>query len=194
MPESHFTGVEILFEWFVIAGILIVIFILVGFYVSYYNRIRVLSNRIEEAWAQIDVQLKKRFDLVPNLVETVKGYATHEREIFEKVTEARARMVSGSREERMEASNELTGTLRSLFAVAEAYPDLKASENFKLLQEQLDGIESKIAYARQFYNSTVLGFNNLITTIPGAWFAGGRQKHPFLEVPEVEREAVKVKF
>lgn len=183
-----------MFEWFVIAGILIVIFILVGFYVSYYNRIRVLSNRIEEAWAQIDVQLKKRFDLVPNLVETVKGYATHEREIFEKVTEARARMVSGSREERMEASNALTGTLRSLFAVAEAYPDLKASENFKLLQEQLDGIESKIAYARQFYNSTVLGFNNLITTIPGVWFAGGRQKHPFLEVPEVEREAVKVKF
>ena len=194
MPESHFTGVEILFEWFVIAGILVVIFILVGFYVSYYNRIRVLSNRIEEAWAQIDVQLKKRFDLVPNLVETVKGYATHEREIFEKVTEARARMVSGSREERMEASNELTGTLRSLFAVAEAYPDLKASENFKLLQEQLDGIESKIAYARQFYNSTVLGFNNLIMTIPGVWFAGGRQKHPFLEVPEAEREAVKVKF
>jgi LemA protein len=187
-------GVEIMLGWVAIIGILLVIAILVGFFISYYNRIRVLSNRIEEAWAQIDVQLKKRFDLVPNLVETVKGYAAHEREIFEKVSEARERMVSGSREERMEASNMLTGALRGLFAVAEAYPDLKASENFKLLQEQLDGIESKIAYARQFYNSSVLRFNNLITTIPGVWFAGGQQKHPFLEIPEEEREAVKVEF
>jgi len=172
--------------------IVVVIFIFVLVY--YYNRIRVLWNRIEEAWAQIDVQLKKRFDLVPNLVETVKGYAEHEREIFEKVTEARERMVSGSREERMEASNELTGALRTLFAIAENYPDLKASENFKLLQEQLEGIESKIAYARQYYNSSVLMYNNVITTIPGAWFAGGRQKHGFLEIPEEERRAVKVEF
>ena len=172
--------------------IVVVIFIFVLVY--YYNRIRVLWNRIEEAWAQIDVQLKKRYDLVPNLVETVKGYAEHERDIFEKVTEARERMVSGSREERMEASNELTGVLRTLFAVAENYPDLKASENFKLLQEQLEGIESKIAYARQYYNSSVLMYNNVITTIPGTWFAGGRQKHGFLEIPEEERRAVKVEF
>jgi len=162
--------------------------------VYYYNRIRVLFNRIEEGWAQIDVQLKKRYDLVPNLVETVKGYAKHEREVFEKVTAARAGMVSGSRGERMEASNALTGALRTLFAVAEAYPDLKASENFKLLQEQLDGIESKIAYARQYYNSSVLVYNNVITTIPGMWFAGGRRKHGFLEIPEEERRAVKVEF
>ncbi len=179
--------------WLVIGGIAIVI-VLILIFIYYYNRIRVLTNRIEEAWAQIDVQLKKRFDLVPNLVETVKGYAEHEREIFEKVTEARERMVSGSREERMEASNALTGALRTLFAVAENYPDLKASENFKLLQEQLEGIESKIAYARQYYNSSVLMFNNVITTIPGAWFAGGRQKHGFLEIPEEERRAVKVEF
>ena len=177
----------------ILIGIVVVVVVLVLVY--YYNRIRVLSNRIEEAWAQIDVQLKKRYDLVPNLVETVKGYAKHEREIFEKVTEARERMVSGSsRESRMQASNELTGALRTLFAVAENYPALRASENFKLLQEQLEGIESKIAYARQYYNSSVLDFNNLIMTIPGSWFAGGRQKHAFLEIPEEERKPVQVKF
>ena len=180
--------------WLAIGGIVVIVVAFILTLIYYYNRIRVLSNRIEEGWAQIDVQLKKRYDLVPNLVETVKGYAQHEREIFEKVSEARERMVSGSREERMGASNELTGVLRTLFAVAEAYPDLKASENFKLLQEQLDGIESKIAYARQYYNSSVLVYNNLITTIPGTWFAAGRVKHAFLEIPEEERRPVKVEF
>jgi LemA protein len=174
--------------------ILVVVIILVALYFSYYNRIRIYENQISEAWAQIDVQLKKRFDLVPNLVETVKGYAKHEREIFEKVTEARSRIVTGSPEERMKASNQLTAALRTVFAVAENYPNLKANENFKLLQEQLEGIENKIAYSRQYYNTTVLNFNNLITTIPGAWFAGGRQKHAFLEIPEAERGPVKVAF
>jgi LemA protein len=103
-------------------------------------------------------------------------------------------MVTGSREDRVAASDALTGVLGRLFAVAEAYPDLKASDNFRLLQEQLEGIESKIAYARQFYNSSVLQFNNLITTIPGVWFAGGREKHPSLEAPEAAREAPKVEF
>ena len=170
----------------------IVIVVLLIFY--YYNRIRILYNRIEEAWAQIDVQLKKRYDLVPNLVETVKGYAKHEKEIFEKVAHARQGMVTGTREERMESSNQLTSTLKSLFAVVENYPVLKASENFKLLQEQLEGIENKIAYARQYYNSSVLNYNNIITTIPGTWFAGNRTKHAFLEVPEEERSPIKVKF
>jgi len=174
--------------------ILVVVLILVALYFSYYNRIRTYENQIDEAWAQIDVQLKKRFDLVPNLVETVKGYAKHEREIFEKVTEARSRIVTGSPEERMKASNQLTAALRTVFAVAENYPNLKANENFKLLQEQLEGIENKIAYSRQYFNTTVLSFNNLITTIPGAWFAGGRQKHAFLEIPEAERGPVKVAF
>ena len=174
-----------------IATIIIIIVLLIFYY---YNRIRILYNRIEEAWAQIDVQLKKRYDLVPNLVETVKGYAKHEREIFEKVAQARQGMVTGTREERMESSNQLTNTLKSLFAVAENYPVLKASENFKLLQEQLEGIENKIAYARQYYNSSVLNYNNVITTIPGTWFAGNRTKHAFLEVPEEERSPVKVKF
>jgi len=174
--------------------ILVVVLILVALYFSYYNRIRTYENQIDEAWAQIDVQLKKRFDLVPNLVETVKGYAKHEREIFEKVTEARSKIVTGSPEERMKASNQLTAALRTVFAVAENYPNLKANENFKLLQEQLEGIENKIAYSRQYFNTTVLNFNNLITTIPGAWFAGGRQKHAFLEIPEAERGPVKVAF
>lgn len=173
-------------------GVVVVSIVLIFFY--YINRIRILYNRIEEAWAQIDVQLKKRYDLVPNLVETVKGYAEHEKEIFEKVAEARSGMISGNREERMKSSNQLTRTIKSLFAVAENYPDLKASENFKLLQEQLEGIENKIAYARQYYNSSVLDYNNLITTIPGAWFAGGREKHQFLSIPEEERSPVKVKF
>ena len=163
-------------------------------YINYYNRIRVLENRIEEAWAQIDVQLQKRYDLVPNLVETVKGYAAHEKGIFESISNARAGMISGSRQARVEADNMLTQAMGRLFAVAEAYPDLKAQANFKLLQEQLEGIENKIAYARQFYNDTVLDFNNMITTIPGAWFAGGRRKHDFLEIPDEARQVPQVKF
>ena len=180
--------------WYVPLGLVIVLGVIAVWFISYYNRIRVLANRIEEAWAQIDVQLQKRFDLVPNLVETVKGYASHEREIFESIAQARAGMVKGSPQERMESSNMLTGALGRLFAVAEAYPDLKAAENFKLFQEQLEGIENKIAYSRQFYNSSVLTYNNLITTIPGVWFAGGRPKHEFLEVPEEAREVPKVEF
>ncbi len=177
-----------------IGAVVVVVLILIGIYFSYYNRIRTYGNQIDEAWSQIDVQLKKRFDLVPNLVETVKGYAAHEKEIFEKVSEARAGMMTGTPQERMDASNQLTGTLKTLFAVAENYPQLKANENFKLLQEQLQGIEDKIAYARQYYNTSVLNFNNLITTIPGAWFAGGRTKHEFLNIPEGERQAPKVQF
>lgn len=181
-------------DWTILIGIVVVVAIIASWFISYYNKIRVLANQIEEAWAQIDVQLQKRFDLVPNLVETVKGYASHEREIFESIAAARAGMVTGNREERMQASNALTGVLGRLFAVAEAYPDLKASDNFRLFQEQLEGIESKIAYARQYYNTSVLSYNNLITTIPGVWFAGGRAKHEFLEAPEEAREAPKVEF
>ncbi len=180
--------------WTLIGAVIIIGGALVAFYISYYNRIRTLENRIEEAWAQIDVQLQKRYDLVPNLVNTVKGYATHEREIFEKIAEARAGMIEGSRQSRVEADAALSQALGRLFAVAEAYPDLKASQNFTLLQEQLEGIENKIAYARQYYNESVLDFNNLITTIPGVWFAGGRDKHEFLEVPDEAREVPKVEF
>ena len=177
-----------------VGGVIVIVAALVLLYVTYFNKIRTLGNRIEEAWAQIDVQLKKRYDLVPNLVETVKGYASHEKEIFDNIAKARAGMVSGSRQDRVAADGMLNQALGRLFAVAEAYPNLKAQENFKLLQEQLEGIENKIAYSRQFYNQSVLSFNNLITTIPGIWFAGGRGKHDFLEIPEEQREVPQVKF
>jgi len=179
---------------YLIGGVVVLAVAVIGLYISYNNRIVTLSNRIEEAWAQIDVQLQKRYDLVPNLVETVKGYASHEREIFDNIAKARAGMVSGSRQARVEADNMLNQALGRLFAVAEAYPDLKAQENFKLLQEQLEGIESKIAYSRQYYNNSVLSYNNIVTTIPGVWFAGGRKKHEFLEIPDEARAVPQVKF
>jgi len=180
--------------FYLLGGLGILVVAVIGLWISYSNRIVTLANRIEEAWAQIDVQLQKRFDLVPNLVETVKGYASHEKEIFDNIAKARAGMVSGSRQARVEADNMLTQALGRLFAVAEAYPDLKAQANFKLLQEQLEGIENKIAYARQYFNDSVLTFNNIVTTIPGVWFAGGRGKHEFLEIPAEARAVPQVKF
>jgi len=178
-----------------IVGIVIVIALIVVYYI---NRIIVLSNRINNAWSQIDVQLKKRADLVPNLVETVKGYMKHERKVFKEVTDARERMLkAGTPGARMKAGNQLAAALRTIFAIAENYPRLRASENFKLLQEQLEGVENKIAYSRQFYNDSVLSFNNTITTIPGAWFApivGRNKTREYIEIPEKERRPVKVKF
>jgi len=163
----------------------------------YYNRIVVLSNRIDNAWSQIDVQLKKRTDLVPNLVETVKGYMKHEKDAIKMVTQARTKMMgAGTAEEKMKASGALTQALKTILALAENYPQLRASENFRLLQEQLDGIESKIAYARQFYNDSVLSYNNIISTIPGVWFAGlmGKRPRQYFELEERERKPVKVSF
>jgi LemA protein len=181
-----------MFGTILLIGILGVV--LIGVYINIYNKIQTYENRIDEAFAQIDVQLRKRFDLVPNLVETVKGYASHEREIFENVSKARSGLLGGSMQERIQADNQLTQALGRLFAVAEAYPELKASENFTLLQEQLEGIESKIAYARQYFNQSVLEYNNLISTIPGVWFAGGRKEKEFLEIPEEQREVPQVRF
>jgi len=163
----------------------------------YYNRIVVLSNRIDNAWSQIDVQLKKRTDLVPNLVETVKGYMKHEKDAIKMVTQARTKMMgAGTAEEKMKASVALTQALKTILALAENYPQLRASENFRLLPEQLDGIESKIAYARQFYNDSVLSYNNIISTIPGVWFAGlmGKRPRQYFELEERERKPVKVSF
>ena len=181
--------------WAIILGIVIIVVLIVVYYI---NRIIVLSNRVDNAWAQIDVQLKKRADLVPNLVETVKGYMRHEREIFEKIAKARENMLKAeSVAEKAKANNELAGALKTIFALAENYPNLKANENFKLLQEQLEGIENKIAYARQFYNDSVLAFNNMITTIPGRWFAaliGKNKPREYFEIEEEERKPVKVKF
>ncbi len=162
-----------------------------------YNSLVGARNQAENAWSQIDVQLKKRADLVPNLVETVKGYAKHEKTVFEEVTKARAALMqAGTIAEKAKANNMLTGALKSLFAVAENYPTLKASENFKLLQEQLESIESKIAYARQFYNDAVLAYNNKIQMFPTNIFAGifHFTKKDFFEIPESEKAVPKVKF
>lgn len=174
---------------------LLVVVIVVAILVYYRNRIVVLSNRIDNAWSQIDVQLKKRADLVPNLVETVKGYVKHEKDAIKMVTEARERMVGATNmKERVKADSALTKALKTIFAIAENYPNLKASENFKLLQEQLEGVENKISYSRQFYNDSVLQFNNIITTIPGKWFKGDRTTREYFGVAEEERKPVKVEF
>lgn len=165
--------------------------------VNVYNRIITLENRYQNAWSQIDVQLKRRNDLVPNLVETVKGYAAHEREIFERVGQARSAMVGAATvDQSAVAANQMTAALGRLFAVAEAYPNLKANQNFAMLQEELAGIENKIAYARQFFNDAVLQFNTVITTIPGNFFAGPMAKtpHVYLETPEAEKAVVQVSF
>jgi len=181
-----------------IIGIVVIILIIVGIFFYYYNKIVLSANRINNAWSQIDVQLKKRSDLVPNLVETVKGYAKHEKGIFEEAMKARERMMkAGTPDSKMKESNKFSAALKSIFAIAENYPQLRASENFKLLQEQLEGIENKIAYSRQFYNDEVLGYNNAISTAPGIWFAkmmGKTEQKPYLETPEAERATPKVKF
>ncbi len=176
---------------------LVILALVVIVAVTIYNRMVTLRNRVDNAWAQIDVQLKKRNDLVPNLVETVKGYVKHERETFESITKARAQMASaGSVGEQAQASNMLSGALKSLFAVAEAYPELKANQNFLMLQEELSGIESKIAYARQFYNDSVLAWNAAIQQFPGVIFAGmmGAAPKEYFHTPEAEKAVPTVKF
>jgi len=166
-------------------------------FVLSYNGFVQLKNRIDNSWSQIDVQLKRRFDLVPNLVETVKGYAKHEKETLNEVTAARAAITKASgAKDKMAAENMLTGALKSLFAVSESYPDLKANQNFLMLQEELAGIESKIAYARQFYNDTVLSFNTKIETLPDSIIAGlfGFSKRDYFQIEEAARSNVKVSF
>ncbi len=175
-----------------IAGLLVVIVIII------YNRLVTLRLRTNEAWSQIDVQLKKRADLVPNLVETVKGYAAHEKSVFENVTKARAMIQSaGSDMSRSaEANNMLTGALKSLFAVVENYPELKANENFKMLQTELSGIEDRIAYARQFYNESVRMYNEYQQQFPGSVFAGmfGHKASEYFAAAEEDRKRPEVKF
>jgi len=163
-----------------------------------YNGLVRSRNLVENAWSQIDVQLKRRFDLIPNLVETVKGYAGHEKETLENVIAARSAVMSAQTpHEIAETSNHLSSTLKSLFAVAESYPDLKANTNFMDLQKQLKETEDKIAYSRQFYNDTVTKYNNDIQTIPRniiAGMLGFEKKELFDAGPEEVREAPKVQF
>jgi len=177
------------------AGIIVLILLVVIYYFNKFVRMR---NRVKNAWSQIDVQLKRRYDLIPNLMETVKGYMKHERETLESVTKARAAMAQAKGPAaQAQADNMLTGALKSLFAVSENYPDLKASDNFKMLQEELTGTENKIAYARQFYNDITMAYNVAIQTFPGNIFAGifGHKEQELFEVKdEKAREAVKVSF
>ncbi len=181
-------------------ALLVVVLGILLFVVLTYNGLIALSNQINNAWAQIDVQLRRRYDLIPNLVNTVKGYAKHEREVFENVTKARAQMATAmdgtSVKDKAQASNMLTQTLKSLFAVAENYPQLKANENFKMLQEELAGTESKIAYARQFYNDNVMSYNNKVQMFPSNLIASilGFKIREYFETEEAARGPVKVEF
>src|SRR4030042_6977447 len=159
-------------EWIIIGIVVIVLVILLLVFLGYYNNIIRYENRIDNSWAQIDVQLKRRADLIPNLMETVRGDMKHERDTLENVTKARAALMSAKTpQESINADNMLTGTLKTLFAVAESYPDLKANQNFMQLQDELTHTEDKIAYSRQHFNDSVLTFNNIIETFPGNIFA-----------------------
>ena len=176
--------------------IVIIIIILVAI-VAIYNGLVTARNKVKNAWAQIDVQLNRRADLIPNLVETVKGYAAHESSVFEDVTAARAGLMNANGvKEISDANNQLSSTLKTLFAVAENYPELKANENFKELQAQLAQTEDKIAYSRQFYNDTVLMYNNKCQTFPSNIFAGmfGFKEADFFEAAGEARSVPKVEF
>lgn len=175
-------------------GVLVVLVLL--WIAGTYNHFITLRNRIDNAWSQIDVQLKRRYDLIPNLVETVKGYAKHEKSTFEQVTKYRGGLVQGSPEDRLAANNMLTQALGKLMMVAENYPQLKANENFMKLQEELTGTENKIAYVRTSYNDSVMEFNRSTQLFPSSIIAGmfGFASKKYVEAAEQEREAVKVKF
>lgn len=171
---------------------------LIGLYIwSLYNSLVTSRIQVKEAWSGIDVQLKRRADLIPNLVETVKGYAKHEKELFENVTKARSSLLSAkSPEDANRANNMLTDALKSIFAIAENYPQLKANENFKELQRQLEDTEDKVAYARQFYNTNVLDYNTKIQVFPNVLVASnlGFAKEEFFGVTDEEKKEIKVKF
>ena len=182
-----------LWLWIVVALAVLVLLALV----LLYNRLVRLRNRTQNAWAQVDVQLRRRYDLIPNLVETVKGYASHERQTFEEVTLARTRAQEARTvEDQSQAENALTAAIGRLFAVAEAYPELRATENFQRLQADLTDTEGKIAIARQVYNDTVLTYNNAVQTVPASLFAGalGFSERPFFEADGASREAPQVRF
>ncbi|HLC84683.1 MAG TPA: LemA family protein [Candidatus Nanoarchaeia archaeon] len=177
--------------------ILIVVAVIVLYVIIAYNRLVTLKNRIENSWAQIDVQLKRRTDLIPNLIETVKGYMKHEKTVLTEITKARSAMLkASSTEDKARASNMVSDALKSVFAVSEAYPELKANQNFLMLQEELAGTESKIAYARQHYNDSVLSLNTMVESFPSKFIAStfSFAKRHFFEATEVERKNVKVHF
>ena len=177
--------------------IAIVVLVVALAFFLYYNKFVRLGNQIDNSLAQIDVQLKKRADLVPNLLASVKGYMKHERGIIKEVTEARKALV-GAKDmvSKIKAGNQLQGALKSIFALAENYPNLKANENFLHLQQELSAIEDKVAYARQFYNDGIMSYNTSATTVPGRWFASmyGFKKKDYLQIPAEARVVPKVSF
>jgi LemA protein len=178
--------------------VIVVLVVLLGLYLMVtYNGLVSLRNRIENAWAQIDVQLKRRYDLIPNLVETVKGYAAHERETLDAVITARnAGMNASSPQEQAAAENQITGALKSIFALSEAYPDLKANQNFAQLQEELTGTEGRIAYARQFYNDTVYRYNTKIQSFPANILANSFRfrEREYFQADDESRGPTQVQF
>ena len=182
----------------VLLGLVVIFVLLLLFGVGVYNNLITLRNRVENAWSQIDVQLKRRYDLIPNLIETVKGYAKHEKETLENIAKYRSQIVTGSVADRAKADNLLTGALKSLFAVTENYPKLEANENFKMLQEELAGTENKISYARQAYNDSVMQYDTQKEVFPNSIFAkfGNFPEKEYFKAPEGEQiqTAPKVKF
>ncbi|MES2155172.1 MAG: LemA family protein [bacterium] len=181
-------------EWLWI-GLVVLVVILILYFFSAVNRFTRYGNAIDNAWAQIDVQLQRRGDLIPNLIETVKGYAAHEKGVFTAVSNARAAMIGAkSPQEKMAASGILDQALGKLFAISEAYPELKANTNFLQLQDELSHTENTIAFSRQNYNDSVLRYNNAIQTYPGKWFAGSRTTRQMLAVPEASKAVPKVAF
>jgi LemA protein len=183
--------------WIILAMVAVVVLVLVVWPIAIYNRLVALRNRIDNAWSQIDVQLNRRHDLIPNLVETVKGYASHERETFEAVISARNSAVAAqSPAEQAEAENVITGALGKLFALQEAYPDLKADQNFRQLQEELTATEDRIAYSRQFYNDQVRDYNTKVQQFPAVIIANAAnfEAREFFEVDQAARQAPQVEF
>jgi len=182
-----------LITWIIIAFLVLIALI----FFTYYNRFAVLGNRIDNSLSQIDVQLKRRADLIPNLVETVKGYAAHEKAAIKAVTEARKALVGAKgTESKVKANEKLESALKTIFAIAENYPNLKANTNFLELQQELSSTEDKVAYARQYYNDSILSYNNLCKTFPGTFFAGlyGKTPKEYLQIAPAERKVVKVSF
>ena len=184
---------------FGIAGLVLlgIVVVLVTWIIATYNRLVGLRNRIENSWSQIDVQLNRRYELIPNLVETVKGYAKHEKEVFENVTKARSAMTTAQGvQQQGEAQNMITEALGRLFAVAEAYPELKANQNFMMLQEELSGTANKIAYSQQFYNDQVMTYNTMIESFPANIIANnfGFREKEYFPMEAAAREPVKVDF
>jgi len=179
--------------WIIIGVLVVILFI----FIIYYNRFITLSQQIDNSLAQITVQLKKRSDLVPNLLTSVKGYMKHEKKIITEVTEARKALVSAKGfENKMKAGNQLQSALRSIFAIAEGYPDLKANQNFLHLQQELSAIEDKVAYARQYYNDGIMSYNVMLNKIPGKWFASiyGFKGKEYFKIPEAEKAVPKIEF